>query len=161
EPFRAHALEDHPWREWAEAEETTHRMPGGQSRWTGGKDLSWDPVRLELVAEVAFEHVQRVGGAASHEGRRLPHTAPLLGAPPRADPRLGHLGPARRPRPRRVPRSLRHLTHTHLARFGAFQNASSRYTGVFESVLDGPAAPRRRTNGNVGASPRFFLTGPS
>ena len=49
------ALEDHPWREWAEVQESTHRMPGGQSRWTGGKDLSWEPVRLELRVELLAE----------------------------------------------------------------------------------------------------------
>ena len=86
-PYRANALADHPWREWAEAQETTQRMPGGQSRWTGGKDLSWDPVRLELVAEVAFEHVQRVGGSPSNEGGRFRHTARFLRWRPDRDPR--------------------------------------------------------------------------
>jgi ATP-dependent DNA ligase len=85
-PYRADALDGHPWREWAEAQETTHRMPGGQSRWTGGKDLSWDPVRLELVAEVAFEHVQRAGGSASNEGGRFRHTARFLRWRPDRDP---------------------------------------------------------------------------
>jgi ATP-dependent DNA ligase len=33
-------------------------MPGGQSRWSQGKDLSWEPVRVELVAEVTYEHMQ-------------------------------------------------------------------------------------------------------
>jgi ATP-dependent DNA ligase len=33
-------------------------MPGGQSRWSQGKDLSWEPLRIELVAEVAYEHMQ-------------------------------------------------------------------------------------------------------
>ena len=43
-PLRTHALDDHPWREWAgdDADGTT-RMPGGQSRWSAGKDLSWEP----------------------------------------------------------------------------------------------------------------------
>jgi ATP-dependent DNA ligase len=86
-PYRADALEGHPWRDWAEAEETTHRMPGGQSRWTGGKDLSWEPVRLELVAEVAFEHVQRVGGSPSNEGGRFRHTARFVRWRPDRDPR--------------------------------------------------------------------------
>jgi ATP-dependent DNA ligase len=34
-------------------------MPGGQSRWSQGKDLSWEPVRPELVVEVAYDHMQR------------------------------------------------------------------------------------------------------
>ncbi|MGZ8763933.1 MAG: ATP-dependent DNA ligase [Acidimicrobiia bacterium] len=67
EPFRARALEEHPWREWADpAAHVEGRKPGGQSRWTGGKDLSWEPVRVELVAEVAYEHLQ---------GDRFRHTA--------------------------------------------------------------------------------------
>jgi ATP-dependent DNA ligase len=33
-------------------------MPGGQSRWSQGKDLSWEPLRTELVVEVAYEHMQ-------------------------------------------------------------------------------------------------------
>ena len=61
EPYRPETLEDHPWREWAEAEGITsadQRMPGGLSRWSGGKDLSWFPLRPELVVEVAYENVQ-------------------------------------------------------------------------------------------------------
>jgi ATP-dependent DNA ligase len=33
-------------------------MPGGQSRWSQGKDLSWEPLRPELVAEVGYDHLQ-------------------------------------------------------------------------------------------------------
>src|SRR5262249_43995885 len=40
EPLRKGALEGHPWREWAEAMDGVTRMPGGQSRWSQGKDLS-------------------------------------------------------------------------------------------------------------------------
>lgn len=58
-PYRDDALRDHPWAEWAdEAAQASGRMPGGQSRWTAGKDLSWQPLRIELVAEVAYEHMQ-------------------------------------------------------------------------------------------------------
>lgn len=59
-PYREHALEGHPWKRWAEAAdaEVGHRMPGGQSRWSQGKDLSWEPLRPELVVEVAYEHMQ-------------------------------------------------------------------------------------------------------
>jgi ATP-dependent DNA ligase len=59
EPFRDHALDEHPWREWADpggAEPT--RMPGGQSRWSAGKDLSWEPLRIERVCEVKYDHMQ-------------------------------------------------------------------------------------------------------
>ena len=61
EPYRENALVDHPWKAWAEhavAEGAGHRMPGGQSRWSQGKDLSWEPLRPELVVEVAYEHMQ-------------------------------------------------------------------------------------------------------
>jgi ATP-dependent DNA ligase len=61
-PYRKDALVDHPWKAWADhaiAEGGAgHRIPGGQSRWSQGKDLSWEPVRAELVAEVAYEHMQ-------------------------------------------------------------------------------------------------------
>ncbi len=61
-PYRRDALADHPWKQWAEhaaAEgEAGHRMPGGHSRWSQGKDLSWEPLRPELVVEVAYEHMQ-------------------------------------------------------------------------------------------------------
>ena len=61
-PYRQDALANHPWRKWAESipadGEAGHRMPGGQSRWSQGKDLSWEPLRPELVIEVAYEHMQ-------------------------------------------------------------------------------------------------------
>src|SRR5438876_4542072 len=69
-PLRADALKDHPWREWADADgsEMT-RMPGGQSRWSAGKDLSWEPLRIERVCEVKYDHMQ---------GRRFRHAAIFL-----------------------------------------------------------------------------------
>jgi ATP-dependent DNA ligase len=58
-PYRRDALVNHPWRAWAEhGGEAGQRMPGGQSRWSQGKDLSWEPLRPELVVEVAYEHMQ-------------------------------------------------------------------------------------------------------
>jgi ATP-dependent DNA ligase len=69
-PYRKDALASHPWKRWAEleraAEESGQRMPGGQSRWSQGKDLSWEPLRPELVVEVAYDHMQ---------GNRFRHTA--------------------------------------------------------------------------------------
>ncbi len=56
-PYREGALVGHPWGGWGEFE-GGQRMPGGQSRWSQGKDLSWEPVRPELVVEVAYEHMQ-------------------------------------------------------------------------------------------------------
>jgi len=69
-PYRENALGAHPWKDWAERSpasgEAEHRMPGGQSRWSQGKDLSWEPLRPELVVEVAYDHMQ---------GSRFRHTA--------------------------------------------------------------------------------------
>jgi len=59
-PLRDRALDNHPWREWADAGggEPVTRMPGGQSRWSAGKDLSWEPLRIERVCEVKYDHMQ-------------------------------------------------------------------------------------------------------
>ena len=67
--YAKNALEDHPWREWADAQaqEAGRRMPGGPSRWNASKDLLWEPLRIELVAEVAYEHLQ--GGRFRHTAR--------------------------------------------------------------------------------------------
>jgi ATP-dependent DNA ligase len=68
-PYRENAIAGHPWEEWASAQELDaagHRVPGVKSRWSQGKDLSWEPLRAELVVEVAYEHMQ---------GTRFRHTA--------------------------------------------------------------------------------------
>jgi ATP-dependent DNA ligase len=61
-PYRKNALENHPWKDWAgnitADGDTSNRKPGAQSRWSQGKDLSWEPLRPELVVEVAYEHMQ-------------------------------------------------------------------------------------------------------
>jgi ATP-dependent DNA ligase len=69
-PYRQDALANHPW-DWMSQAAPEHgasgqRMPGGKSRWSQGKDLSWEPVRPELVVEVAYDHMQ---------GTRFRHTA--------------------------------------------------------------------------------------
>ncbi|WP_405591945.1 ATP-dependent DNA ligase [Streptomyces sp. NBC_01190] len=67
EPLRMATAEGHPWEAWASAEaQATDRLPGGPSRWTGKKDLSWIPLRPERVVEVAYDHMQ---------GARFRHTA--------------------------------------------------------------------------------------
>lgn len=69
-PLRENALEDHPWREWAEVDAATRsRMPGMQSRWSAGKDLSWEPLRVARVCEVKYDHLQ---------GDRFRHAAVFL-----------------------------------------------------------------------------------
>lgn len=71
-PYRENALEGHPWRAWAEGMgmmtggAAAQRRPGVGSRWSQGKDLSWEPLRAELVVEVAYDHMQ---------GDRFRHTA--------------------------------------------------------------------------------------
>jgi ATP-dependent DNA ligase len=69
EPLRNNALASHPWREWAQAMDGSQRMPGGQSRWSAGKDLSWEPLRIERVCEVKYDHMQ---------GDRFRHAATFL-----------------------------------------------------------------------------------
>src|SRR5437868_4827599 len=56
DPDRKNASTNHPWK--SEAPDRNHRMPGGQSRWSQGKDLSCELLRPELVVEVAYEHMQ-------------------------------------------------------------------------------------------------------
>jgi ATP-dependent DNA ligase len=89
EPLRKNALDSHPWREWADFAKATsakadaakglspkaatplagQRMPGGHSRWSAGKDLSWEPLRIERVCEVKYDHMQ---------GDRFRHAATFL-----------------------------------------------------------------------------------
>jgi ATP-dependent DNA ligase len=61
-PLRENALEGHPWRDWAEAQEEANasgqRLPGATTRWNRGKDLSWEPLRPERACEVAYDHMQ-------------------------------------------------------------------------------------------------------
>jgi ATP-dependent DNA ligase len=87
-PYRGgDALEAHPWRAWAEAgaHDGSGRMPGAPSRWSGGKDLSWEPLRIGLVAEVRYEHVQS-GEPGTGEGGRFRHSARLERFRPDRDP---------------------------------------------------------------------------
>jgi ATP-dependent DNA ligase len=62
-PLRENARESHPWAKWAE-HEGMDRKPGAKSRWSRGKDLSWEALRIERVCEVSFDHMQ---------GRRFRH----------------------------------------------------------------------------------------
>lgn len=68
-PLREGALNGHPWADWArqagaEPEGPTGRKPGMTSRWNREKDLSWEPLRLERVAEVAYDGL--LGGRFRH-----------------------------------------------------------------------------------------------
>ena len=68
QPYRCEP-DEHPWHAWLSPQDTGERMPGGQSRWSAGKDLSWNPVRPELVVEVAYDQFQ---------GPRLRHLASFV-----------------------------------------------------------------------------------
>ena len=86
EPLRKNALEEHPWREWADAvsqaAESGQRMPGGPNRWNATKDMSWEPLRIERVCEVAYEGSQRAlppqRTSATGVTTRIPTTAPTV-----------------------------------------------------------------------------------
>ncbi|HUR19428.1 MAG TPA: ATP-dependent DNA ligase [Vicinamibacterales bacterium] len=81
EPLRKNALASHPWADFAKAASAKadgakaaaaqpgQRIPGGQSRWSAGKDLSWEPLRIERVCEVKYDHMQ---------GDRFRHAATFL-----------------------------------------------------------------------------------
>ena len=77
-PLRKNAFENHPWKEWALAGDVSTRMPGAQSRWSAGKDLSWQPLRIERVCEVKYDHLQ---------GDRFRHAAIFLRWRPDKQPR--------------------------------------------------------------------------
>jgi ATP-dependent DNA ligase len=77
-PLREGALDGHPWRDWAAAAELAQRMPGASSRWNRGKDLSWEPLRVERVCEVAYDHLQ---------GDRFRHATQFLRWRPDKPPR--------------------------------------------------------------------------
>jgi ATP-dependent DNA ligase len=76
--LRQNAFEGHPWREWANAGSDADRMPGAQSRWSAGKDLSWEPLRIKRVCEVKYDHLQ---------GNRFRHAAIFLRWRPDKPPR--------------------------------------------------------------------------
>ncbi len=80
-PYRVEDLSGHPWAEWAEAaaeEGAGSRMPGAVSRWNTDKDLSWVPLRPELVVEVSYDHLQ---------GNRFRHTTQFRRWRPEREPR--------------------------------------------------------------------------
>jgi ATP-dependent DNA ligase len=62
------AADEHPWHGWSDPAnaEAGDRLPGAQSRWSSGKDLSFTPLRVERVLEVGYDHM---------EGTRFRHTA--------------------------------------------------------------------------------------
>ncbi len=76
EPLRKNALDSHPWGASPDSglgdvamAKSAQRVPGGQSRWSAGKDMSWEPLRIERVCEVKYDHMQ---------GDRFRHAATFL-----------------------------------------------------------------------------------
>jgi len=70
EPLTHDALDGHPWREWAEYDgDAAGAATSGGSRWNAGKDMSFVPIRMGLVAEVSFGQL---------EGRRFRHGVGFL-----------------------------------------------------------------------------------
>lgn len=81
-PLTHDALDGHPWRSWAESQadsegssKATAATAG--SRWNAGKDLSFVPIRMGLVAEVSFGQL---------ENRRFRHGVKFLRWRPDRDP---------------------------------------------------------------------------
>ncbi|MCD4526702.1 ATP-dependent DNA ligase [Nocardioides sp. cx-173] len=75
-------ISEHPWSAWAGPESAQaianpDRVPGTQSRWSAGKDLSFTPLRPERVLEVKYDAM---------EGRRFRHTAHFKRWRPDRDP---------------------------------------------------------------------------
>jgi ATP-dependent DNA ligase len=68
-PLRKNARNEHPWGDSAETDSESRRRPGGQSRWSAGKNLSWEPLRIQRVCEVKYDHMQ---------GDRFRHAAIFL-----------------------------------------------------------------------------------
>jgi ATP-dependent DNA ligase len=78
QPLVVEDLSEHPWGEWSDwAIANPERVPGTQSRWSAGKDLSFVPLRPERVLEVGYDHM---------EGSRFRHTAQFKRWRPDRDP---------------------------------------------------------------------------
>jgi ATP-dependent DNA ligase len=76
------------------------RVPGGQSRWSRGKELDWHPVRPDLVCEVRFDKLER---------NRFRHGTRFLRFRPDKDPHdctWREVRPPRRPDDLTVPQLL-------------------------------------------------------
>jgi ATP-dependent DNA ligase len=76
-PYRVDAEKDHPWLGEPNPQ-SGQRVPGAVSRWTGKRNLEWEPLRPELVVEVGYEAM---------EGDRIRHTARFVRWRPDREPR--------------------------------------------------------------------------
>jgi len=95
-PLRDGAVEGHPWQEWAEAQaHEGKRLPGAGNRWNAGKDMSWEPLRIERVAEVGYDGMQ---------GDRFRHATKLVRWRPDREPRSCTYDQLERPVPEELAR---------------------------------------------------------
>jgi ATP-dependent DNA ligase len=86
-PYRVDAEKNHPWLGEPESGRAAkagggvagsgQRVPGAVSRWTGKRNLEWEPLRPELVVEVGYEAM---------EGDRIRHTARFVRWRPDREP---------------------------------------------------------------------------
>lgn len=75
--LRMESPEGHPWAEWGSNEAKGAVMPGAPSRWSGARNLEWEPLRPERVVEVAYDHM---------EGHRFRHATTFRRWRPDRDP---------------------------------------------------------------------------
>ena len=84
-PYRADAAATHPWAVGRRDRGGPAGAGGAVSRWSGGKNLAFEPLRPELVVEVGYDAM---------EGDRFRHTAQFMRWRPDRDP-VVHVRPAR------------------------------------------------------------------
>lgn len=101
-PLRRDAMRKHPWRKRASATVESSRMPGAQSRWSAGKDLSWEPLRVERVCEVKYDHMQ---------GNRFRHATRFLRWRPDRRPRDCRYGQLETAKPYELERIFSSSSH--------------------------------------------------
>ena len=90
EPLTHNALDEHPWRDWADAEaHATGRMPGAPSRWNADEGP---------VVGAAPPRAGRRGDVRPAQSGRFRHGVTFLRWRPDRDARVVHLRPARRGR---------------------------------------------------------------
>ena len=73
QPYALERIEDHPWGDWLRQLDPDFqagaRLPGAPSRWNAKKEMSWVPLRVELVVEVEYEGL--LNRRFRHNGRVL------------------------------------------------------------------------------------------
>ena len=155
QPLEKDALDGHPWRDWGERRTAqTGAHAGRRNRWNAKKDMSWVPLRIERVAEVAYEHLQ---------GDRFRHTARFQRWRPDRDPASCTYEQLDVAGPRRAPGRLRRLSPRRASRSGGAGRPSERspprrssvagpglwYHLPVRSLVRGPGRRRRGPRAHV------------